>query len=163
MSSSEFTCMASSSHSSSFACENVYSESKHGWIANGIGEGSWIKIEFHRFIKISKIIYRHNDKLPGKCCNQNFKDISFQFSDGSLVNVTVDDVFESGTNVDFNYRIDTPKLSSNLLIMANSVYNHTRAADGFENAGQPLYANNAFGISSIRVWGTIEAGKGAEV
>ena len=75
-----------------------------------------------------------------------------------MANVTVDDVFESDENVDFHYRLNTPKLSSNLLIMANSVYNHTRAAIGFENYGKPLYEKNAFGISSIRIWGTIEAG-----
>ena len=160
---SEFTCTASSSYNSSFTCENIYTKSKNGWIANETGEGSWVKIEFHGIIQISKIIYRHNDKLPGKCCNQNFKDISFQFSDGTMANVTVDDVFDSDTNIDLSYRIDTPKLTTNLLIMANSVYNHTIILDGLdgsqvENGGKPIYAKNSFGISNIRIWGTIKTG-----
>ena len=158
---SEFTCTASSSYNSSFTCENIYTKSKNGWIANETGEGSWVKIEFHGIIQISKIIYRHNDKLPGKCCNQNFKDISFQFSDGTMANITLDDVFESDENIDFHYRINTPKLTSNLLIRARSVYNHTRAADHTDN--RPLYVKSAFGMSSIRVWGKIRAGKGTEI
>ena len=161
---SEFTCTASSSYNSRFTCENVYTESKNGWITNGTGEGSWIKIEFHGLIQISKIIYRHNNKLPGKCCNQNFKDISLHFLDGTIANVTLDDWIGKETNVDFHYRINAPILSSYLLVTVNSVYTQPykpeRLVDGFLREAQ--YDQNRFGISTIRILGNIEAGKKRE-
>ena len=163
---SEFTCTSSSSYDSPFTCENIYTDSKNGWITNGTGEGSWVKIEFHRLIRISKIIYRHNEKLPDMCCNQNFKDISLQFSDGTINNVTIDESFNSDLlnsrveNVDYHYRIDPPKLSSHLLLTVNSVYNHTRADTfPYANGGNPLYEKSRFGISSIRFLGRMEVGK----
>ena len=163
-----FTCTASSSLSKEDLhslngrldytpkCENVYTSSKYGWFTNWTGEGSWIKLEFNAMIRISKIIYRHNERLPYKCCNQNFKDISIHFSDGAIANATVDDVFESDVDlksIDFHHQIDPPKLSSNLRILVNSVYNHTRAAVGFENGGNPFYDKSPFGLSSFRYIG----------
>ena len=127
-----------------------------GWVTNKTREGSWIKIQFYQFIRISSIIYRHNERQRGKCCNQNFKDLSLHFSDGSNANMSVDDVFENGKNVDFLYRIDPPKISSHLLLMVNAVYDHYEPAKGFV---QEIYAENHFGISNIRIIGKIEAGK----
>ena len=166
-----FTCTASSSLSKEDLqtfrrnprrqytpkCENVYTSSNYGWYTNGTGEGSWIKIEFNRFIRISKIIYRHNDRLPGKCCNQNFKDISFHLSDGQIANVTLDDAFGSEAIVDFHYRIDTPKLSSHLLITVNSVYNHYTNVSTYNMID--LYDQNLFGISTVLILGKVESGK----
>ena len=142
----------------------MYTESKNGWVTNGIGEGSWIKIEFHQIIQISKIVYQHNDYLTTKCCNQYFKDISFQFSDGTGGNVTVEDGslnFEA--NDEFHYRIIPPKPSSYLLLMANSIYNHTRPSTDFEKKESlrrnVVYEESRFGVRSIRLRGEIEAGK----
>ena len=168
---SRFTCTASSSLSKEDLytlssnlkytpkCENVYTSSKYGWFTNGTGEGSWIKIEFNGFIRISKIIYRHNDRIPGKCCNQNFKEISFHFSDGTMGNVTLDDAFGSDPIVDFHYRIDTPKLSSHLRIMVNSVYDHYRPASNTSFETRAIYDQNRFGFLTVRVFGKVETGK----
>ena len=127
-----------------------------GWVTNGTGEGSWIKIEFHQLIRISKIIYRHNEACPDKCCNQNFKDLSVQFSDGTLAGITVDDVFDSDANVDFHYRIHPPKVSSHLLLKVNAVYNHYKPAT--ETDPREQYTEKRFGISDIRVVGELHAG-----
>ena len=158
---SGFTCTASSGENS---CENVYSESDNGWVTDGNGVDSWIKIEFQELFRISKIIYRHNDRLPNKCCNQNFKDISFRFSDGTIANVTLDDLIGKETNVDFHYRINAPIISSHLLVTVNSVYTQPykpeRLVDGFLREAQ--YDQNRFGISTIRILGNIETGKKRE-
>ena len=156
-----FTCIASSSLSDEHSCENVYrrENGKEGWVTDSAREGSWIKIEFHQLIRISKIVYRHNEhKYDYKCCNRNFKDLSLHFSDGSIGNMTVDDVFERDTNVDFLYRIYPPKISSHLLLKVNAVYDHYEAAS-VSNHNRERYAKNRFGISSLRVLGKIEAGK----
>ena len=150
---SEFTCTASSSLCKDKTCENVYTESGGEWVTNGTGDGEWIKIEFHTSIRISKIGYRHNKQRTGKCCSQNFKDISFQFSDGTIANATVDDVFEA----DFHYRIYPPIVSSYLLVVVRSVYNHYKAAWGLELAE---YEDNYFGIGNIGVFGEAVTGKG---
>ena len=155
---SDFTCTASSGTNT---CENVYTESNSGWISNTTGEGSWIKLEFNGFIQISKIIYRHNDKDVTMCCGQNFKDMSFQFSDGTIANLTMDDVqYVNGRwlNVDYHLRINPPKLSSNLLLLAHSVYSHHKTETGYES-----YEENQYGISSIRIIGQRKEGKTSRV
>lgn len=149
--SSGWRCSASSSLNNEKTCKNVYTETgswswNHGWVTDGIGEGSWIKIDFHESIRISKIVYRNNQQRPGKCCNQNFKDISFQFSDGTTANATVDDVFET----DLHYRVYPPKVSNYLLLTVISVHNHYKAGSGFEKAE---YVDNYFGIANIRLFG----------
>ena len=95
------------------------------------------------------------------CCGQNFKDISFQFSDGTMANLTLDDVqYVNGRwlNVDYHLRINPPKFSSNLLLVAHSVYNHYKTDKGYE-----MYEENEYGISSIRIIGERKEGKTTKV
>ena len=95
------------------------------------------------------------------CCGQNFKDMSFQFSDGTIANLTMDDVqYVNGRwlNVDYHLRINPPKLSSNLLLSAHSVYSHHKTETGYES-----YHENQYGISSIRILGERKEGKTTRV
>ena len=95
------------------------------------------------------------------CCGQNFKDISFQFSDGTMANVNVDDVGYVGgrwMNEDYHLRINPPKLSSNLLLLAHSVYSYHKTETGYES-----YHENQYGISSIRILGERKEGKTTRV
>ena len=154
---SRFTCTASSHISVDETCKNLYSKQKlyatdiGGWITEGDGIGSWVKIEFHGNIQISKIVYRHNALKPNYCCNQNFKDVSFGFSDGTILNVTLPDVFDK----DFSFKINPPKLSSYLYLNAVSVHYHPEQDNDEYSV---VYYDNRYGIDKIRLFGSIEKG-----
>ena len=156
ISSSGFTCTSSDAFSEEETCENVLnSDDKNGWFTNGDGIGSWIKIYFNENIRISKIIYRHNARLSGKKFNQNFKDVSFRFSDGTQVNVTLDDAF----NVDLNYRLTPPKITSYLELHFTSIYNHTNTPGVTGQERDTEFENNKFGLSKLSIAGNVEGGK----
>ena len=156
-----FTCTSSSEFSSRETCKEIYAAGSkqdpnagNGWVTKGKGVGSWVKILFHSEILISKIVYRHNNKItyPYRCCNQNFKDISIEFSDGTHVNVSLDDVFSK----DFQYKIMPPKLSSSLKLSVYSVYNHS-TADENGNYGM-IYFNDRYGLRKLRLFGDVKQG-----
>ena len=156
ISSSGFTCTSSDAVSEEEACENVYnSNDKDGWFTNGDGIGSWIKIYFNEYIRISKIIFRHNARLPGKQSNQNFKDVSVRFSDGTQLNATLDDTFD----VDLNYRITPSKVSSYLELHFSSIYNHSNTPDITGQKPDTEFEKSKFGLSKLAIAGNVEGGK----
>ena len=154
-----FTCTASSINSKAQACNKIFETNDnsrrkrnddYGWVTKGNGVGSWLKISFHANILVSKIVYRHNRRMqPLNCCNQNFKDVSLGFSDGSYVNISLDNIFQE----DFHYRIRPPKLSTYVFLYINSVYNEHTPERGFE------YTKDRYGLSKLRVYGSVTPGK----
>ena len=138
----------------------MLSSSRKGWVANGNGVGSWLRIDFNEKIRISKIIYRHNSRLPRMCCNQNFKDVLFEFSDGTQVRTTLDDTYDDQRTPldvsDAHYRITPPKVSSYLKIHIMSVHNHTNAKPS--NGEVLMFNENRFGLSKLAVAGSFEGG-----
>ena len=161
VSSSGFSCSSSSAVSDDLGCKNVLSSSRKGWVAIGNGEGSWLRVDFNKKIKISKIIYRHNSRLPRMCCNQNFKDVLFEFSDGTQVPIALDDTYDGKMTpldiTDTYYRITPPKVSSYLKILIISVHNHTNAQPS--NGEVKLFNESRFGLSRLAVTGSVERGK----
>ena len=151
-----FTCTSSEVFSDKDDCDNVYnSNDKDGWFTNGDGIGSWIRIYFNENIRVSKIIYRHNTRLPGKKFNQNFKDVSIRFSDGTQLNTILDDTFD----VDLNYRVTPSKITSRLELHFTSIYNHTNTPGITRHKGDTEFENNKFGLSKVDVAGNVEGGK----
>ena len=139
-----------------FTCERIYTikygvYSDTGWVTEGNGIGSWVKVDFHTSILISKIVYRHNTQHHTKCYNQNFRDVSFSFSDETRMNVTLDDVFERN----FEYQISPPLVSSYILLYVNSVYNHSKQIEEHE---KPECNKDAFGLSKLNVYGSFTIG-----
>ena len=161
ISSSGFSCSSSSAASDDLGCKNVLSSSRKGWVAIGNGVGSWLKIDFNEKIRVSKIIYRHNNQLPRMCCNQNFKDVLFEFSDGTQVRTALDDTYDGKMTpldiTDNYYRITPPKVSSYLKILIISVHNHANAQP--YNGEVKLFNESRFGLSRLAVAGSIERGK----
>ena len=154
-----FTCTSSNANSVENNCENVLnSNDKDGWFTNGDGVGSWIRIYFNENIRVSKIIYRHNARnagLPEKELNQNFKDISLRFSDGTQLNTTLDDTFD----VDLNYRVTPPKVSSYLELRFLSIYNHTNTPCITGEEKDTECGRNKLGFSKLVIFGNFEGGK----
>ena len=151
-----FTCTSSDEFSDEDNCENVYNSNvKDGWFTNGDGIGSWIRLNFNENIRISKIIYRHNERLPGKELNQNFKDLLIRFSDGTQINATLDDAF----GVDLNYRLTPPKISASLELHFTSIYNHTNTQGVTGQKRYTEFENNKFGLSKVDIAGNVEGGK----
>ena len=156
ISSLHFTCTSSDALSEEDNCENVFnSNDKDGWFTNGNGIGSWIRIYFNEMIRVSKIIYRHNAQLPGKELNQNFKDVLIRFSDGTQLNTTLDDMFD----VDLNYRVAPPKVTSYLELRFISIHNHTNAPPIDGEKGDAELNKCRFGLSKLAVAGNFERGK----
>ena len=151
-----FTCTSSEVFSDKDNCDNVYnSNDKDGWFTNGDGIGSWIRIYFNENIRVSKVVFRHNTRLPGKEFNQNFKDVLIRFSDGTQLNTTLDDTFD----VDLKYRITPPKVSSYLELHFTSIYNHTKMPSIAGEKGKQEFDKNKFGLSKLAVAGNFEGGK----
>ena len=151
-----FTCTSSDQLSEEDNCDNVLSSNdKVGWFTNGDGIGSWIKIYFNENIRVSKIIYRHNTRLPGKELNQNFKDVLIRFSDGTQLNTTLDDTFD----VDLKYRVTPPKISTYLELYFISTYNLRNTPFNNAEKGDKEFDQNKFGLSKLAVAGNFEGGK----
>ena len=107
-------------------------------------------------------MYRHsrkyiswNSKLQNSNFNQHFKDIMFEFSDRTNVNVTLKypDVEGSDSERDIYLKIDPPVLTSSLKVKANSGY------DLSMTDGKPQDWKNRYGISYIQIYGLQRKGK----
>ena len=157
LSSHDFTCASSDPLSENDECNNVYNDDKKdGWFTKGDGIGAWIKIYFNENIRVSKIIYRHNIlQKPAKRFNQNFKDLSLRFSDGTQLNTTLDDVYD----VDLTYRLTPPKISSYLELSFISIYNHTRINTYTGEERDIDFKYNKFGFSKLAIAGNFVGGK----
>ena len=110
---------------------------------------------------ITKILYRHSrkyskySKIQNLKFNQYFKDILFEFSDGTNVNVTLKypDVEDSYSDRDIYFKIDPPLLTSSLKVKAISGYDFSMTD------GKPQHWENRYGISYIQIYGLQGKGK----
>ena len=110
---------------------------------------------------ITKILYRHSrkyskySKVQNLKFNQYFKDILFEFSDGTNVNVTLKypDIEDSYSDRDIYFKIDPPLLTSSLKVKAISGY------DLSMTNGNPQQWKNRYGISFIKIYGLQGKGK----
>ena len=134
-----------------------------GWATEGNGVGEWTRIMFSEDILISKVVYTHGPyaipdptalgaRIVTEAYNQNFKDVSFEFSDGSRVNVTLDDTWD-----DMYFTVNPPKSSSSLKITANSVYKHPKICEN--GTGTCKFETDRYGISKLRIYGVTTVGK----
>ena len=158
ISNTKFTCTASSVFKNKLcsgdknqcSCESAFSMANDCWVTKGTGIGEWIEILFNDDVVISKIVYTPGSHgLEGEY-NQNFKDVSFSFSDGTHVNATLDDVWQ-----DMHFNLDPIKLSSSIKITANTVYKHPKVCQ----VGVCSDRNDHYGIDELRIYGFVKEGK----
>ena len=85
------SCSASEEYGDVFSCEHAYDGNIHepGWSTNGHNIGAWIKINFLRVFRLTKVMTM-NREIPYVATN-NFKNISLQFLDGNNVDFTLTD------------------------------------------------------------------------
>ena len=147
-----FTCAESSYHSIENKCDNVFNpDDNFEWITKGEAKEAWIYLSFNEKIMITKILYRHSRKHISwnSNFNQHFKDILFEFSDKTNVNVTLKypDVEDSGSERDIYFKIDPPLMTSSLKVKAISGYDLSMTDE------KPQHWKNRYGISYIQIYG----------
>ena len=100
---------------------------------------------------ITKLLYRHSRKYISwnSNFNQHFKDLLFEFSDKTNVNVTLKypDVEYSDSERDIYFKIDPPLLTSSLRVKAISGYDLSMTDE------KPQHWKNRYGISYIQIYG----------
>ena len=127
------TCSASSEYSGSYACEKaIDGKSDTSWATKGQGIGAWIQVNFGHVYQVEKIKIKHRTNNNQ---NEMFKDISLEFSDGTKVDYTLNNVHQDWNAV----AIDKRPISKFVKITAKSVYGTI---------------NNGF--SEIRVFGCLK-------
>ena len=152
-----FTCTESSYHSVNTKCDNIMnpdqnilnSNDNFEWIAKGEAKGAWIHLSFNEEIMITKILYRHNSR--NHMTNQYFKNVLFEFSDQTKVNVTFryPNVVLSDSEREVHLRIDPPVLSSSLKIEGLSGYDLSMS----DGKNRPQDWKNRYGISYVQIFG----------
>ena len=102
------------------------------WATQNEGIGAWIKLDFGGLYQVENIKIKHR---TNNVQAEMFKDISLEFSDGTIANYTLNNVHQDWNEVDL---INSPAISDFVRITATSVY----------GAG-----NNGF--SDVRVFGCL--------
>ena len=126
MSTTGFTCTASSEYNSGYSCSNVYdSNTDSEWATLGQGAGAWIEIQFPSPVTISKIETRY--RYGGISSGENFKAITLLFTDGTIHSTTLTD----GTNPEWNVvQMSLTVTTNSIKISATSLHGPT-ANPGF--------------------------------
>ena len=154
-----FTCTESSYHSVETKCNNVFDpDDSVEWITQGEAKGAWIYLEFDAKIMITKVLYRHN--LWKAMTNRYFKDVMFEFSDRTKVNVTLH-YPNLGTleypvlEKEIHLKIDPPVLSSSLKIKMFSGHDLSMS----DGKNRPQDWQDRYGISYIQIYGLQKGGR----
>ena len=154
-----FTCTESSYHSVETKCNNVVDpDDSVEWITQGEAKGAWIHLEFDAKIMITKVLYRHN--LWKAMTNRYFKDVMFEFSDRTKVNVTLQ-YPNLGTleypvlEKEIHLKIDPPILSSSLKIKMFSGHDLSMS----DGKHRPQDWQDRYGISYIQIYGLQKGGR----
>ena len=108
------SCAASSEfHQNNFACERAMDGNTNtDWATNWQGVGAWIRLDFKKFYKVTKI------RLRNRKSQDRFENITLSFSNGKFINHTMgNDVLWNDVKIPSDF---TP--SDYVKITATSVY-----------------------------------------
>ena len=124
------SCSASSEHDSDHSCDKSFDGDKDGkeWAitTDAVGIGSWIKINFDGFYRITKV-----KTYPRSKEEEMFKDISLEFGDETTENFTLGNVVE----------------------WSDLVLNETAASNYVKITGLDVYGDGKNGFKEIEVFG----------
>ena len=122
-----------------------------GWITKGNGVGEWITIFLNEEYLVSKIVYTHFDR---RWAYGRFKDISFEFSDGTYVNTTLDN-----TELDIHLNVDPPKMTSLITLAVQTTYNNSNTCTFWTLWTKFKGPCTVYGIKDLRIFGSVLEGK----
>ena len=115
------TCFASTEHNTGHVCEKVMDgNSGSSWRTRSEGIGAWIQLNFGGLYQVENIKIKHKDNNRGEM----FKNISLEFSNGRIVNYTLNNYFNNYPTKYWNEidLINNPPASEFVKITATSVY-----------------------------------------
>jgi len=90
------------------------------WATDNEDVGSWIQIQFPQTVWLTNIKYQHSHGYINNKYREvaKFKNVSFEFSDGSQLTT----ILPKEDSKLLNFELKYPKLTTSLRITANSVY-----------------------------------------
>ena len=121
-------------------CKNAIDLNKETtWIANGETTGAWLEITFNQPMFVTHLMYKHPPHQFNSI--QKFKEISIEFSDGMITNVTLND-----NDKEYMYfNLGETKMTRSIKIKSLSIYPLKRTYH--------QKSKTALGISELRIFG----------